>query len=434
MSGAQSVLVAEDDDAARELLGHVLRKEGYEVELAVDGREALERLARRDFDVLVTDLQMPEVGGRDLLGHLRGQGKDTEVLVISAVGSIAIAVETVKQGAFDFIEKPFNLEVVRQKLRQAFEARDERKAQLKNASTLDQNPGRASRPPARDVLDRVGRYVLETQIGAGGMGQVYTAIDPVIGRRVAVKVLKPEPDAGRRQELYARFQRESWAGGKLTHSNIVTVYDFGEDPELGAFYLVMEHFGGGSLRERLRSSEKLSPAQALHITYQVADALAHAHRHGVVHRDVKPENILLDWEDRVKIVDFGIARVPVSDLTMEGRLLGSPRYLSPEGASGLPVDYRSDQFSLGTVLVEMLTGRQVFDGETIYEVLAQVREKATPPLKSLGQRVPRDLQKLVDRLHQKDPAARFEDEMELLEWLRDLARGHSVSVPPPSRH
>lgn len=434
MSGARSVLVAEDDASARELLGHLLRKEGYEVELAVDGREALDRLATRDFEVLVTDLQMPEVGGRDLLSHLRDRGKDTEVLVISAVGSIAIAVETVKQGAFDFIEKPFNLDVVRKKLREAFEARDERRAQLKNASTLDQNPGRSSRPPARDVLERVGRYVMETQIGAGGMGQVYTALDPVIGRRVAVKVLKPEPDAARRQELYARFQRESWAGGKLTHPNIVTVYDFGEDPELGVFYLVMEHFGGGSLRQRLQSSEKLSPAQALHIAYQVADGLAHAHRHGVVHRDVKPENILLDWEDRVKIVDFGIARVPVSDLTMEGRLLGSPRYLSPEAASGLPVDYRGDQFSLGTVLVEMLTGKQVFDGETIYEVLAQVRERATPPLKSLGQKVSRDLQKLIDRLHQKDPERRFDDELELLEWMRDLARGHSVSVPPPSRH
>lgn len=434
MAGLGSVLVAEDDAAARELLGHILRKEGYEVDLAEDGRDALQRIEGRDYEVLLTDLQMPEVGGRELLKHLKDKDKDTDVLVISAVGSISIAVETVKQGAFDFIEKPFNLEIVRQKLKEVFALRAERKAALKDASTLDQHRGRASKAPPRDVLNRVGRYVLETQIGAGGMGQVYTAIDPVIGRRVAVKVLKPEDDATRRQELYARFQRESWAGGKLTHPNIVTVYDFGEDPSTKSFYLVMEHFGGGSLRERLKGATKLDPGQALHITYQIADGLAHAHRHGVVHRDVKPENILLDWEDRVKLVDFGIARTPVSDLTLEGRLLGSPRYLSPEGASGAPVDFRSDQFSLGTVLIEMLTGTQVFDGETIYEVLAQVREQPTPPLKKLGARVSRDLQNLVLRLHQKDPKDRFADEVEMMEWIRDLARGHSVSVPPPSRH
>lgn len=434
MSGAGSVLVAEDDTAARELLGHLLRKAGYEVDLAADGQAALEKLERGKYDLLLTDLQMPGLGGRELLRHITEGSKDTDVIVISAVGSIAVAVEAVKSGAFDFIEKPFNLDDVRQKLAQVFEARAERRAALKDASTLDQNPGRTSRPPARDVLERVGRYVLETKIGSGGMGQVYTALDPVIGRKVAVKVLKPEAEAERRHELLARFQRESWAGGKLTHPSIVTVFDFGEDERSKCLYLVMELFGDGSLRDVLKRDKKLDPERAIAIAYQIADGLAHAHRHGVVHRDVKPENVLLDAQDRVKIVDFGIARTPVSDLTLEGRLLGSPRYLAPEMAAGLPIDYRADQFSLGTVLIEMLTGTQVFNGETIYEVLAQVRESKPQPVKKLGARVTRDLQKLIDRLHHKDPAGRFEDELELLEWLRDEARRLRLSLPPPSRH
>jgi serine/threonine-protein kinase len=136
----------------------------------------------------------------------------------------------------------------------------------------------------------------------------------------------------------------------------------------------------------------------------------------------------------VKIVDFGIAQTPVSNLTMEGRLLGSPRYLSPEMAAGLPIDHRADQFSLGTVLIEMLTGKQVFDGDTLYEVLGQVREAPTPPLKSMGAKVSRSLQKLVTRLHDKDASQRFAEEMELLEWLRDEARDLRLSLPPPSRH
>ncbi len=434
MSGAGTVLVAEDDDGARELLGRLLRKEGYEVDLAADGAQAMQNLAKRDYDVLVSDLQMPQYDGRELLQHLKASGKDTDVIFISAVGSIAVAVEAVKKGAFDFIEKPFNLEQVRAKLKEVFLLRAERRAAFKEASTLSQNPGRVSRPPPRDVLKRVGRYVLEAPLGSGGMGQVYAALDPIIGRKVAVKVLKAEEDPDRRHEMLARFQRESWAGGKLTHPNIATVYDFGEDANSKSLYLVMELFGEGSLRDMLHREKKLAPERALRIAYQLADGLAHAHRHGVVHRDVKPENILLDLQDRVKIVDFGIAQTPVSNLTMEGRLLGSPRYLSPEMAAGLPIDHRADQFSLGTVLIEMLTGKQVFDGDTLYEVLGQVREAPTPPLKSMGAKVSRSLQKLVTRLHDKDASQRFAEEMELLEWLRDEARDLRLSLPPPSRH
>jgi len=251
------------------------------------------------------------------------------------------------------------------------------------------------------------------------MGTVYRCDDPMLNRRVAVKILHLgvlEPNQLR--ELGERFSREAQSAARLNHPNIATIYEFGSEPS-GLLYIAMEHVDGPALATVLGEGQKMELVRCLRIAHQLASALAHAHEHGVVHRDVKPGNILLARGDTVKLVDFGIARLGSSNLTQRGLVLGSPGYLSPEAASGSEVDYRADQFSLGTVLFEMVTGTKLFKTHDVMQSLAQVIWTPTPPLASFGIKNKR-LQAFLSRVHQKDRAARYADESELLHDLSNL--------------
>jgi serine/threonine protein kinase len=199
----------------------------------------------------------------------------------------------------------------------------------------------------------VGRYALGAMLGAGGMAQVYRARDRVLRRTVAVKVLSPPYDQD--PELVARFGREARAAAALSHPNIVAIYDSGADGDL--HYLVMEHMEGETLAALLRREGPLAPGRAALVAHQVCQALAAAHARGLVHRDVKPGNLLLSSAGLVKVTDFGIAKAMATPtLTGDGTLLGTAAYLSPEQAQGRPVDARSDLYALGCMLHELLTG------------------------------------------------------------------------------
>ena len=203
------------------------------------------------------------------------------------------------------------------------------------------------------------RYEIQREIAQGGMAEVYLAHDQLLNRPVALKALFPE--YAREPSFVERFRREAQAAANLNHPNIVAIYDWGQED--GTYFIVMEYVEGRSLRDLIRSEAPLDPGQAAEITAEIASALGFAHRNGVVHRDVKPGNVLLTRTGTVKVTDFGIARAGASDgLTQTGSVMGTATYFSPEQAQGLPVDGRSDVYSLGVVLYEMVTGVAPFTG------------------------------------------------------------------------
>jgi eukaryotic-like serine/threonine-protein kinase len=256
------------------------------------------------------------------------------------------------------------------------------------------------------VAERVlgGRYRIERHLARGGMAEVYLAHDQLLDRPVAVKVLFPE--LARDDSFVERFRRESQSAARLNHPNIVSVYDFGEDGE--ALFIVMEYVPGQTLSEIIRTHGPLAPGQAVAIAAEVAAGLEAAHREGIVHRDVKPANVLVTPDGVAKIADFGIAHAgdAVSDLTMPGTVIGTVTYLSPEQAQGLTVDPRSDVYSLGMVLYEMLTGTAPFRGDNPVAMAYKQQHDVLPAPSSVNPAVSRALDATVARALSVDPAQR----------------------------
>jgi serine/threonine-protein kinase len=254
----------------------------------------------------------------------------------------------------------------------------------------------------------VGRYVLDEEIGRGAMGTVYRATDPLIERAVAVKTVHLSKLDDGSLEPRMRFLREAKAAGRLTHPGIVAVYDVGELEDLA--FIVMEFVEGRSLKEVLEAGDPVPLATAAEIVRQAADALAAAHRSGVVHRDVKPGNLMLTRTGAVKVTDFGIARIDQSQRTRTGVLVGSPGYMSPEQLSGKHVDGRSDVFALGSLLYELATGRGPFESERpedVLELMTNIVSRTHVPPSSVAPSVPKSVDAIVDRALKKNPAERY---------------------------
>ncbi|URW75113.1 protein kinase [Sphingomonas donggukensis] len=264
-------------------------------------------------------------------------------------------------------------------------------------------------------MTMLGRYRIDSRLGEGAMADVYRAHDPDIGRTVAIKVLKPE--YARDPELGARFLREARAAGALSHANIATIYDVGEAD--GVAYIAMELVDGQPLDVLLQNHGRMPYERVLDLGRQLASALGYAHGCGVVHRDVKPSNILLSADGKTaKLLDFGVARVGEMDAatahsqlakTQVGQLIGTPRYMSPEQALGLPVDHRSDLFSLGVVLYEMITGKVAFPGTALATLAIQIAQEKVEPIDRSAADCPPGLRFVIDKLLAKKPEQRFAD-------------------------
>ncbi|HUY32312.1 MAG TPA: serine/threonine-protein kinase [Pirellulales bacterium] len=269
------------------------------------------------------------------------------------------------------------------------------------------------RPSANsEALGRIGNYDVLGVVGRGGMGIVFKAFDESLHRVVAIKVLAPELAASPKSRR--RFVREARAAAAVNHPNVVTIHAV--DEQLGMPYLVMEFVSGNTLRERIRSSPSLAPADVLRIAAQIASGLAAAHEQGVIHRDIKPSNVMLEeGVERVKIADFGLARaaMDLADITSIGYAVGTPSYVAPELVSGHSADERSDLFSLGCVMYAMVTGHSPFRGRYTLEVIRQVADHHPTPLAELEPRIPRALSEVVGRLLEKDPKSRYATAREL---------------------
>ena len=270
-----------------------------------------------------------------------------------------------------------------------------------------------------------GRYLISRKLGSGGMANVYLAHDQELGRRVAIKIL--DDRHARDEQFVERFRREAQNAAGLSHPNIVSIYDRGDSE--GTYYIAMEHVEGRTLKELIVARGPSPLGIAIDYTRQILSALRFAHRNGIVHRDIKPHNVIVDGEGRVKVMDFGIARAgAASQMTEAGSIIGTAQYLSPEQARGAPVDQTSDLYSTGIVLYELLTGSVPFTGETPVEIAMKHLSQAPVPPSTHRPEVPRDLDYVVLRALAKDPAERYHSAEEMDSDLERIARGIGVSA------
>lgn len=281
-------------------------------------------------------------------------------------------------------------------------------------------------------LKKLGKYEIRRELGQGAMGVVYEGFDPMIARRVALKTVRRDQlDRAEVEEILARFKREAQAAGRLNHPNIVQIYEYGEEPGPdggtagGTAFIAMEFVEGRELKDRFDADERFPLAEIVRIMGQLLDALDYSHKNGVVHRDVKPANIILLEDGTVKVADFGIARIESSNLTQAGSVLGTPSYMSPEQFMGQTVDGRSDLFSAGVILYQFLTGEKPFTG-ALTTIMHKVLKEEPPAPSALNVQVPRPFDALMRKALAKRPDERFQNGREFAIALKMAAAGQAV--------
>lgn len=282
-------------------------------------------------------------------------------------------------------------------------------------------------------MEKLGRYEIVAELGQGAMGTVYKARDPLLDRIVAIKTISLNLPRDEAAEFEARFYQEAKAAGQLSHPNIVTIYDIGKCEDLA--YMAMEYLEGQELRSILGAESMIPIDRALLIAAQVADALQFAHERQVVHRDIKPANVMVLNDGLIKITDFGIARMRNNEVkTMTGMILGSPKYMSPEQVAGKRADHRSDLFSLGVVVYEMLTGTSPFVADNIHGVMYQTLNFTPPAPKTLNPDLPEVLNYIVAKVLAKNAEDRYQSARDLENDLRqaraDYLEGATQSTSP----
>jgi serine/threonine protein kinase len=270
-----------------------------------------------------------------------------------------------------------------------------------------------------DAPTKAGRYEVVSELGRGSMGVVYEGFDPVIGRRIAIKTMLTEGLTSQEfREFKARFQREAQAAGVLSHPNIVNVFDYGEDG--GTLYLIMEYLEGKSLEKLVEEQGMLAIETIIPMYDQVCSALDHAHQHSVVHRDIKPANIMILDNGLVKVTDFGIAKMMSMGMTQAGQVLGTPNYMSPEQVKGRQVDGRSDIFSLGIILYDLVTGEMPFGGQNITTVIYKIINENPIPPRELDATIHPGLSYVICKALAKSPEERYQTCRELSDDLKNF--------------
>jgi DNA-binding response OmpR family regulator len=401
-----TLLVVDDNDENRDLLSRRLQRKGFKTLVAEDGARALEVIAREAVDLVLLDIMMPGLNGFDVLRILREQPQTADLPVIMATAKTQSedVVEALELGANDYVTKPLDFPIVLARIMTQLRSR---------------RPGAASGPaaPAEPTPATIGpgtvladRYRLEKKLGAGNYGAVYRALHLDLEKAVAVKVL--QTSFGTEHEAVARFRREGVAACRIKHPNAVAILDFGITPG-GVAFLVMELLEGRSLEDELALSGLVSARRTAALVAPVCEALAEAHREGIVHRDVKPANIFLHLDARggevPKVLDFGIAKLVgevalAQKLTLDGYILGTPAYMAPERfrAKGA-YDGRADVYSVGIVLYQMLTGRLPFPptDDDPMAVMVQHLRLAPAPLRKLVGNLPAEFDALTLRCLEK---------------------------------
>ncbi len=402
-----SILLAEDYDDLREMIKQMLEQEGYTVEAAANGQAASGLLHSRQFDLLILDWDLPYRSGIDVCRSFRQTGGVTPILMLTGKKGIDDKAAGFDAGADDYLTKPFHPKELAVRV----------KALLRRHPSFEPRSDRPQEPLIGTTIS--DRYLILSLLGRGSTGVIYKARHQLLNKFVALKVLHPQL-AGDRESL-GRFKREAQAASTLCHPNIVSVHDFGISAS-GLPFLVMDYLEGVSLADVIAREGHLPPLRAISIFADACDALSHAHRHGIIHRDIKPGNMMLiageSDKEVLKILDFGIARLLDNEqarLTQTGEIVGSPMYMSPEQCLGKDVDGRSDIFSLGCVMYMTLCGSEPFVGANIFETMHKRTVQAAVPFSVMapGLSIPACLETVVLRALNQDTNERHQSMEEL---------------------
>ena len=393
------ILVVDDDEFARGFLYNALIAKSYNVETAEDAEDAIKKLADTHFDLILTDINMPGMSGEDLMVFCKHNYKSTEVILLTGDPHLDCAVNDIKKGAFDYLEKPVSLERLYERVQAAL-------IQSKTKQNISMN--------TEDTLSDTGYSVVRT-LGSGNMGIVLLVEKDKT--YYAMKILRRENHDSLSDVKIKRFIREAEILTTIDHPNIVKVLEYGMSGQNGVPYFVMEFIPSQPLSHYI-ALNNLTVAEKISIIKKAAAALAAVHQIGILHRDIKPGNILITEDNQVKLTDFGIARVTDSSITMHKEVLGSPAYMSPEAFDSSRIkDQRSDIFSLGIIFYELLTGIKPFTGDTIGEIMNEITTlRPIEPMKLVPDISPH-LQDILAKMLAKAPEDRFSSAEKIIDAL-----------------
>ena len=393
------ILIVDDEEFVLDFLKDALEEKNYFIDVASACDEAVEKMKTTPYDLILSDINLPEMSGNDLLDLCKDEFKDTEVMLITGDPDLEGAVKAVKQGAFDYLSKPITPERLYERVDAALN-HAKSKPKLKTSGELDS--------------PHHGYSVVRT-LGAGNMGVVLLVKKN--NHYYAMKILRRENYDPQHHLKVQRFIREAEILSQINHPNVIKIFEYGvsEDEEIP--YIVMEFIPGRPLNHHMRSNN-FTNNQIIYIIRQLAEALAIVHEFGILHRDVKPGNIILTDDLKLKLTDFGIARIENSELTITREILGSPAYMAPESfENSIRSDNRSDIFSMGVISYELLTGVKPFHGETIGEMMNAIKfQRPIEPLK-INNSFPPYLQDILAKMLAKKTDERFSSAREVIKAL-----------------
>jgi DNA-binding response OmpR family regulator len=374
------ILIVDDEPLIRQITSEVLKDDGHAVFEADSSEECLKVLSAEKVDIVLLDIQLPGQSGMDTLKQLITENYHAEVIMISGHGTIETAVQAIKYGASDFLEKPFSMARLKAALAVAIEKR-------KKTLQVEQIKGDGK---------LIGKYQVQEEIASGGTATVYRAIQQDLQRAVALKILHPH--LTKEDTFTERFFREAKMMASLSHPHIIQVFDYGSQD--GLYFLAMELVDGHSLDSYINAKNQLPLSVCAAVGIKIAKALEHAHGKSIVHRDIKPQNVLVSKEGVVKLVDFGLARCLYEEgrnLTRTDQLAGTPQFMSPEQIAGERPGPSTDIFSLGIVLYVITTLQFPFFGSNLGAIVKHIVEGSYVSPQALNPKIPDDFKKIISK-------------------------------------
>lgn len=383
------------------MLDKFLRSRGFQVVQASNGPEALEILSDQTIDIVLTDIYMPALSGKELITVIHEQRPDLPIIAMTGHPNVEDAVDLMRHGVKDYMTKPIELARLEAVIHHTLD-------QLYEQATPSWDPFSGEQP------EQVAGYRILSTLGKGSMGLVYLVYRPgKEDEKLALKILDPGP-VTQNPKLKERFLREAAVAKQVRHPSIVRLYEFGIATEHEILYMVMEYVQGETLSQIIESKRPLNYATKLKIIRQVAQALEAIHQQDLCHRDIKPGNVMVDENGRAKLTDFGLVRVPNSDLTGAYRVVGTPAYLAPESYIHATVDHRVDLFALGVMAYELFFGERPFDSVIFATLVDQIENQLPRAPRKIDPAFPLSLQNILANLLKKDPEERYQSAAEVI--------------------
>ncbi len=414
------ILVVDDDPLIRNMLSEILSPKGYQIDLSEGSGDALEKLIDFKYQLLLLDANLPGISGFELLKYCKKHHPNMEIIMITGNPELDDAISTVKDGAFDYIAKPFSIEKLSSRVAEALKSQKER-------VSCFSKPGSAGNISTATIITTgcametpLPDYKVVKTLGAGTMGVVLLVEKDQ--RLYALKILRKEGDPETHSSRVKRFLREAEILSQIDHPNVVKIYDSGFPKNSDVPFILMEYIDGKPLTDYIKK-KGLTMEQKLYVIAQIASALAIVHKFGVLHRDVKPSNVLVASGYTAKLSDFGIARISDSSLTMTHEVLGSPAYMPPESFnSKKPLDNRSDIFSLGILSYELITGSKPFHGETVGEMMSAIQYARPAEPRKIIPDIAQSIQDILANMLQKNPEDRYQSASKIVQAINNVGR------------